>query len=485
MVLQRELPAPVWGTATAGARVTIEFGGQTKTISTSAKGEWRIMLDPLTANAKGRSFRVSAKAEDRSLTQVTFTNVLVGEVWLAAGQSNMEFPVSQSSDAQKALQDATHPNIRLLTRQGAARGGSGVYSPETIHDLAPDKFCSGAWKIASTKTVGDFSAVAWHFGVRLADELNVPVGLIDVSIGGTPAEAWIRRGALEAHPQLNELVRGNWLKNPANDAWCRDRANSNLKRALAEGDAIPGDDLGPNHSFKPSFMWDAAVQPLVPLAMRGVIWYQGESNAETPERVRQHARIFPLLIEDWRAQWGRNELPFYFVQLPAMDRPNWPAFRETQRRVLESIPHTGMAVTIDTGNRSNVHPPLKKPVGERLALWALAKDHGKPVEYSGPLLEKVEPAGDRLVVRFNHSDGLTTKGNSAPVGFEIAGADGAFVSATALLENETVVVQNPAIKSPIHVRYGWQPFPEPPLNLINAAGLPASPFTTINQPLNE
>ena len=481
MVLQREMPVPVWGTAPAGARVTVMFAGQVKTTSVDRKGEWRVILAPLAASAHGRVLSVTARDPDDELPvgRLSFTNIVVGEVWLAAGQSNMEFPLRESIHAKEALAKASHSDIRVLKRLGAARGDSSVYTAATIRQLAVDKFCSGRWRIASPGTIGDFSAVAWYFGVRLANELKVPVGLIDVSIGGTPAEAWIRRAALASDPDLQVMTHGNWLTNVALGDWCRDRAKLNLKRALTDGEAIPGDDLGPNHSFKPGFMWDAAVQPLVRFAVRGVIWYQGESNAGTPERVRQYAQLFPLLIRDWRSQWGRADLPFYFVQLPAMDRLEWPAFREVQRRVLESVPDTGMAVTIDTGNRNNVHPPLKKPVGERLALWALAGQYGRRLECSGPLVRNIKRSGDRLIIEFTHGEGLRTKDNSPPVGFEIAGTEGRFVKATAAIDGDSVVLHSPAVQSPVEARYGWQPFPEPALNLINSAGFPASPFGMI------
>jgi sialate O-acetylesterase len=463
MVLQRDVAAAVWGSAEPNAAVTVQFAGQTKTSNADPSGRWQLSLDPLPANAESRVLRVSSQSADLSspVDDVILRDVLVGEVWLAAGQSNMEFALGKAAGAQESVPKANQPLIRLLHRRGAARGGRTVYSPESIQRLDAKRFCTGQWQVATPEVARDFSAVAWFFGLNLADELAVPIGLIDVSLGGTPAEAWIRREALAATPLLGDVVRGNWLENTHTGEWCRERARYNLARALKSGERIPGDDLGPNHSFKPTFMWESAVAPLVPLALRGVIWYQGESNAESPGRVRQHGELFPLLIRDWRLQWKRTDLPFLFVQLPGMKRPDWPEFRETQRRVLQSVPGTGMAVTMDLG-----HPTV----------------YGKRITFSGPLFRSVTSSRSGLAVEFDHGDGLKTSDGKPVVGFEVAGADGKFVPASARVEGGRVVLTPPKNSVTREVRYGWSPFPDPPLNLVNGAGLPASPFSTVAPP---
>ena len=323
--------------------------------------------------------------------------------------------------------------------------------------------------------------MAWHFGRGLNEKLGVPIGLICPAVGGTPTEAWIRRAALEEHPQLKGLLQGNWLDNELLGEFCRTRGNQNLLRAIQAGEPIPGDDLGPNHSFKPAFMWQAGIQPLLPFAIRGAIWYQGESNAETAARVQQHAQLFPLLIRDWRAQWRQGDFPFLFVQLPALKRPDWPAFRDSQRRILSDVPNTGMAITIDTGHPSNVHPADKKPVGKRLARWALATAYQRrgSHSYSGPLYDSHQIRGGEMNVSFRHARGGLKSSDGKPLRhFEIAGADGVFHPARATLADSGIVLSNPDVKRPLHARYAWSPFPEPPVNLVNADGLPASPFTT-------
>jgi sialate O-acetylesterase len=472
MVLQRDMTVPIWGYADAGADVAVAFAGTTRMTKASADGDWRVDLPAMPASARGRTLSVQS-----GTARIELADVLVGDVWLAAGQSNMEWTVRQSAEGRAALAAADRPAIRLLNRRGAARGGSGVYTPDHIDRLSVDRFFTGSWTSATAETVASFSAVAWYFGVKMHEELQVPIGLICVAMGGTQTESWIARDALAAHPNLKVLTEGNWLTNPATGEWCRQRAQYNLKRAMRAGEDIPGDDMGPNHSFKPSFCWAAGVEPLVPMAIRGVLWYQGESNAESPGRVEQHIELFPLFVQDWARKWQRPKLPFGFVQLPAMGRPDWPAFRETQRRAQLTLPNTGMAITMDVGHPTNVHPTRKQPVGERLAAWALHAVHDlEDVVPSGPLPKKISRDLTALVVEFDHGDGLTTADGKAVVGFEMAGDDGVFHPAIAPIIGNSVRVQSGNVASPARVRYGWNPFPMPALNLVNRAGIPASPF---------
>jgi sialate O-acetylesterase len=451
--------------------VVVTLGAQKQTAIADADGKWKVNFPAL--KATGQTLTLTAATAQR---KTTLTDILVGEVWLCAGQSNMEWKLSQSANAKTAIPAAKHSRLRLFNFVGAARGGSGDYTPELIARLSPERFCKGQWRVCSPESAAPFSAVGFFFGQKLLAEIDVPVGLINVSIGGTPAEAWVRREALAAHPQLAAMVRGNWMENKSLEPWCRERGASNLKRALAANDFIPGDDLGPNHSFKPAFMWDAAVGPFQPLPIAGVLWYQGESNAQSEWRVKQHDAVFKTLVTDWRAQWKSPKLPFLFVQLPAMKRPHWPAFRASQQRVHEAMPHTGMAVTIDLGHPTDVHPRDKKPVGERLALIAAKQVYGKRVRASGPVAESVLRSGNRLVVRFHFADGLKTRDGQPPTGFELRAADGRWVVATARLKNGAVELSTEGVENAKTVRYGWAPFPAPRLNLANAAMLPAAPF---------
>lgn len=477
MVLQADHAIPIWGQAKANTNVVVTLGNEQQRTKADAKGEWQVRLKKRVANASPVEMTIEAPGE-----RLRLSDILIGEVWVCAGQSNMEWPLNQSANGRQELAAADHPNLRLLNLVGGARGASGSYTPLHLSRLSPDTFSQGEWELASAKTARNFSAVAWHFGRHLQNNLNVPIGLICPAVGGTPTEAWIARDAIERDPDLKGLVAGNWLDNERMGEFCRTRGQHNLLAAIQAGERIPGDDLGPNHSFKPGFMWSAGIEPLIPFAMRGVIWYQGESNAETPARVREHNQLFPLMINDWRERWGQGDFPFLFVQLPALNRPEWPWFREGQRRVANNVANVGMAITIDTGHPTNVHPADKKIVGERLARWALGKTYKvkNAKHFSGPLFADAKRGGEGMTISFDHvTDALKSNDGKALRHFEIRGEQGHFHPATAKITGRnTIHVSNPRITSPRHVRYAWSPFPTPPVNLINSEGLPASPFST-------
>lgn len=473
MVLQREMPVPVWGTAAPREKVTVALGDVSAEATADAKGHWKAVLEPQEASAEPRPLVIRGAKDE-----IRLDDVLVGEVWLCAGQSNMLLPLSAVGGGPQAAAAAKGTGIRLLRLETAAGGDPPAYTAAQIADLEPSRFCTGKWEVATPETAGKFSAVGWFMGATLAKELGVPVGLVCAAVGGSPTEAWVSRTGMAADRTTAAIVKGDWMRNPALAGWCVERAGRNLARARKAGEAIPGDALGPNHPFKPAFLWDACVAPLVPMAIRGVAWYQGESNADSTARVAQHATLFPVLVADWRRQWKRDDLPVAFVQLPGMNRPDWPAFRETQRRALGRMKHAGMAVTIDLGSKTDVHPRDKQPVGERLAAWALAEVHGRPGAVpSGPLPAAAEFRADgTVIVRFDHAAGLATKDGEAPRHFEVAGRDGAFAPAEARIDGETVAVTPPSGLTPRRIRYAWRPFPEPPVNIVNEAKLPASPF---------
>lgn len=477
MVLQAGAVIPVWGRASPAKEVHVTFGGDSQVVKADRRGDWRLQMPACTATSTPRNLLIESAGE-----RIQFTDVLVGEVWVCAGQSNMEWMLAQSASGGDELAAADHAEIRLLNLPGGARGSSGSYAPMHLARLTPETFCEGEWKVASAESARSFSAVAWYFGRRLQAELKVPVGLICPAAGGTPTESWIPVDALADDPELKELVFGNWLDNERLGEFCRVRGQQNLLAAIQAGEPVPADRHGPNHSFKPGFMWSAGIEPLIPYAIRGVIWYQGESNAETPGRVREHGRLFPLLINQWRDRWGQGDFPFLYVQLPALNRSEWPWFRAGQRRSLSQLSNVGMAITIDTGHPSNVHPTSKKPVGQRLAKWALGTTYELKTHaiFSGPLLEVAEREGDSMVVSFKHvGEGLKSSDERPLRHFEICGDNGVFHPGTAeIISKSSVAVSSPLVAEPRDVRYGWLPFPNPPVNLFNSANLPASPFSS-------
>ena len=470
MVLQRDMPLPVWGRTDAGERITVVFAGQRKVVTADSGGNWKVILNPLPASVEPRTLQIGNRQ---------FTNVLVGEVWLAAGQSNMEFPLSREAHAAQEIPVATNALIRLLNLSFAGQYYfSKPFGSNEVARMTPEKLFRGQWENCSPQSAKTFSAIAYYFSREIQRDQNVPVGVIHCAVGGSPTEAWIRRGALESDAKLRAMTRGNWLTNTALDDWCRQRGRENLDAPLTAGLAVPGDDLGPNHHFKPAFLWDAGPARLAPFALRGVLWYQGESNSLEERRVRQHEILFPLLVRDWRAAWGEN-FPFLFCQLSSI-RTNgyksafWPDFRDQQRKFVETIPNTGMAVTSDHGLPADVHPREKREIGRRLALIACAQVYGEKIEFSGPQPVRALAHGSAVEIIFSHAAGLKTSDAKAASSFEVVGDDGIFHLATATRSAEKVLLSVPEVSSPRRVRYGWEPFSAG--NLVNGDGLPTSTF---------
>jgi sialate O-acetylesterase len=314
-------------------------------VRSDVNGDWKIVFDALPASAEGRELTVSGDDQKRTLR-----DVLVGEVWVCAGQSNMEFPLRGEATAPAALAEADIPNLRLnLWRFATQYVYATPFTKAQAERLTPERFYENQWQASSAQSARDFSAIGWFFGREIQQRLGVPVGMISLAAGGSPTEAWIRRAALQADPQLRSMVEGNWLDNKTLDDWCRERGHQNLDKPLTAG-PMPGDDLGTNHPFKPSFLWEAGMARLIPFALRGVLWYQGESNSLAERRVQQHEQLFPLLVQDWRAAWRQSDLPFYFVQLSGIATERgykshfWPQFRDQQRRLAQ-----GTGVSLDGG----------------------------------------------------------------------------------------------------------------------------------------
>jgi hypothetical protein len=483
MVLQRDMPLPVWGTAEPNTSVEVSFADRVSRTTADQNGCWKVSLNPLPSSSRPQILHVAAESPGGAWETLQFTNVLIGEVWIAAGQSNMEWPLKRDEFAAETLAAAQQPGLRLLNLDFVSKYGFGTaFTHQQLASMKPGSFFNGRWNETSPDTAKPFSAIGFYFGWKLHQELNVPVGIIHLAVGGSPTEAWIRRHAMEGHNSLLPLVSGNWLTNELLGAWCRERGTQNLGQHLVRGDDVPGDDLGPNHPFKPGFLWQAGLEPLAPFAMRGVIWYQGESNAQEPGRVRQHEMLFKLLVDDWRDQWKQGAFPFLFCQISSIGTERgyqaqyWPHFRDSQRRMLASIENSAMVVTSDLGDPVDVHPRNKRDVGHRLALAALGMVYQRDNVTSGPLFAAARHIEREVWISFSYAEGLQTTDGAAPNGFEVAGVDQVFHPVTARIQSDSVVLNCDGITAPAQVRYGWMPFPKPPLNLCNAAGLPASTF---------
>jgi sialidase-1 len=474
MVLQRDKQIPISGTATPNATIQVALGDAVREIQSNENGVWEVEFPPQSASLEPSTLTATDLAD---LTSVTIRDILIGDVWICSGQSNMRWMLHQCETGAEAVATAANPHIRLLRMQESGHPGGSVWDQEMLNRCVPDRYyIVHPWVECSPGSAADFSGVGYFFGKRLHDELNVPIGLIQNAIGGSPTEAWIPEYALFSDPKTRALVNVDWLDpSNINDVWVRDRGRHNLGHWYEQSSSNTEVGPRPGHPFAPSFLFEAGIRPLVSQPVRGVIWYQGESNAEN---TALHDRLFPQLVNSWRKAWNDNILPFYFVQLAALNRPTWPEFREGQRQLDMRIHSTGMAVTIDIGHPTNVHPTNKRDVGDRLARLALSKEYGREILASGPTIANVQRCGMRIRLTFNNvGDGLDTKDGLWPRGFEIAGTDGLFHPAIAtILDNrKSIDVSSPKVEAPVAVRYAWAPYPETNF-VINSESLPLGPF---------
>jgi sialate O-acetylesterase len=477
MVLQQQMPLTVWGWATAGERVEVRLRTQRVSTTADRDGRWRVALAPEPAGGPDELVVAAPSGTTR------FTDVLVGEVWIASGQSNMQLEVRQAQDADTEIAAANQPRLRLFSVKR-------VTAPEPKDDVTPFDDAP-TWAVTTPASIPHFSAVGYFFARALQHARgNVPIGIIHSSWGGTPAEAWTRHAVLEDDPALAPLlaqyrrVEGEYpslrygydrrlpIWSDALKAW--QAANPTAPPIPA----MPAPRGGPDDPHRPASLWNAMIAPLTPFAIRGVIWYQGEANAL---RAWDYQRLMTAMIQDWRRAWHRGDLPFLFVQLanfrqnpPTAGASWWAEVREAQRLTL-GLPNTGMASAIDIGNPDDIHPLNKQEVGRRLALAARAVAYGERIEYAGPEYEGMTIEGGKIRVRFRHAGGLVFDGATGS-GLAIAGSDGQFKPATAVVDGDTLVVSSADVSAPVAVRYAWED--NPVTSLRNHDGLPASPFRT-------
>ena len=471
MVLQREKPVAVWGWADAGESVTVAFAGQSKSATADADGKWTLKLDALSASAESRSLIVTGKDGHK----VEVKDVLVGEVWLGSGQSNMAMTVQSSNnfDAEKAA--AKYPHIRH-------------YQESSTHSEQPQAEGKGAWKACTPENVGSFSAILYFFGREIHQDLGVPVGLINTSVGGTQIESWVsaETQSSDAETKANfDAQMKNYLafdEVKAPELYQRQLATWKAAVAKAKANGTPFVTPAPRDPLAmrklkggPAGLYNGKVVNLVPYTLRGMLWYQGEGNAGN---AALYHKQLSQLVTSWRTLWN-DEVPFAWVQLPNYTSPGegWPRIRESMMKTLE-LPKTGMAITIDLGDIKNIHPTNKQDVGKRLSLWALGTVYGKSVTaISGPLPAGSSISGNTITVSFKHTNGgLKSISGGALTGFQIAGEDKQWKPAAAKIIGETVVVSSADVAKPAAVRYAWRDWPE--YSLANGANLPASPFRT-------
>lgn len=456
MVLQYGRRIELQGMANAGEKVSVSIAGQKHRATADTDGKWTVALSPLKA---GGPYTLKIEAGKKELV---YKNVMAGEVWLCSGQSNMEFQLSQSATGKEDISMAENRNIRLFDMKARWRTNPVEWDASVLDSLNHlQYFHDTQWTECTPQTAARFSAIAYHFGKMLQDSLHVPIGLICNAVGGSPTEAWVSRRMLEF--EFPAILR-DWTKNDFIQDWVRGRAAQNIRKSK---------DKFQRHPYEPCYLFESAILPMEQYPIRGVIWYQGESNAHN---IEAHEMLFPRLVRSWREYWNDADMPFYYVQLSSLNRPSWPLFRDSQRRMLQDIDNSGMAVSTDKGNPTDVHPTEKREVGQRLAYWALNETYGfRNVVPSGPLYSDVEFKKGAAYVSFDYDEGLRpAKEGEELLTFEIAGEDRRFYPAKAVVEGNRVKVWSKEVKNPTIVRYGWQPYTK--ANLVNGAGLPASTF---------
>jgi sialate O-acetylesterase len=516
MVLQQEASLPVWGTADAGEKVTVTVGAESASATADANGKWMVKLPPLPNGTPPVTMTAAGK------NNLTFSDVLVGDVWVCSGQSNMEYPLSGAHNASTELPKANDPELRLFHVQRKT-------------SIQPETDVVGSWQLCTPDTAKTFTAVGYFFGRELRTSLNRPIGLIEASWSGTEAQAWTSLSGLQKEPALHGYVDkynlnlANYPKaladvpaqtaafQAAHAAWYRD-VNPALQAALKDwNDAVakanaagqppppkpqpsapfpasPPDPTGGPHG--PSNLFNGMIAPLIPYAIKGATWYQGESNAS---QAMEYRTLFPTMITDWRQRWGLGDFPFLFVQLACFDESvhpsqDWALLRESQVKTL-ALPNTGMASAVDIGDPTYIHPQDKLDVGLRLALAAKHLAYGQNIVFSGPIYDSMKVEGNAIRVSFTQTGGGLIVGQAPwippsvkknPVSttdlesFTIADADQNWVPAQAKIDGNTVVISSSQVAQPVAVRYGWADAPR--CNLYNKEGLPASPFRTDDWP---
>lgn len=463
MVLQQGQKNKVWGTADAGEAVTVAIDKQTHSATAAADGTWNVTLAPL---AVGGPYELTVKGKN----EVKFTDVLVGEVWVCSGQSNMQWSVRQSNDPDLEKLAAKFPQIRMINFPQ-----TGSQSPIWSHD-------DRRWKVCSPENIDDFSAVGYFFARQLYETIGVPIGMINNAWGGSACEAWINRDTLNAEPKFKPMM-DRWVQMEAKFAELSakgDNLTEDEKKALA---GLKG-QMGGNH--RPANIYNGVLKSHLGYGIKGAIWYQGESNAG---RAYQYRDLFPLMIKSWRDEWKQGDFPFYWVQLADFypekaqpDESSWAELREAQTMTMTRLPNTGEAVIIDIGEGKDIHPKNKVDVGRRLARWALAKDYGVKIAHQSPQYKSMAKKDNKIVLTFDHIEGGWRPFDVAePRGFSIATEDGKFVWAKAAIQKDnTIEVWSDEVAAPAAVRYGWAD--NPIVNMFGANGLPLTPFRTDSRP---
>lgn len=456
MVLQRLQPITIFGTADGGEKITICFNQQQATATANQLGQWKAVFPAMIA---GGPYLLKVSTEKRT---IEVNNILIGDVWFCSGQSNMAFPLINSwQGSEEVKKAADNTTLRLFNLKSLSETGSSPWDSAVLRKTNQLDFFSGSWAVCNDTSSAAFSAVAYYFGKEIAREQNVPIGLIEVAVGGSPIESWMDRYALEQDDKVVDLLT-NWRKSDFIMPWVRERAAINLKNSI---------NAKQRHPYEPCYNFEAGVEMFTKFPIKGVIWYQGESNAHN---IELYEHLFPLMVQNWRNKWGYN-FPFYYVQLSALDRPSWPSFRDMQNRLQKLIPNSGMAISMDLGDSLDVHPVRKKEVAVRLAKLALKNAYHQSINASGPVAVSAILRHQILVVRFDYAKKMSTSDKMPVRGFELVNDKGLSMEAKATILDDKVLIRIPPEEKIVSLVYAWKPFTR--ANLVNESGLPTSTFS--------
>lgn len=459
MVLQHGQAVSISGTCTENSPITVSFAGQTVT-ATIKNNKWTAELSPMSVCNEGRSITIS-QGDDT----LNINDVLVGEVWIASGQSNMLWRLNQTGD-RNSLNEAVSPHFRFYHSEPQVHTSPPAYNDREKKLLLNGEMYQGSWRENTPQNRARMSAVGYYFGRELQQELGIPVGVIHVALGGSEMMAWMPPDVLKQ--KYRECTTARWLESKYMSDWVRGRARQNI-----------GKDLNAPHPYKPGYLFRTGISPWKSFPVAGVIWYQGESDAEIQD-MKQNYTLLRDLITGWRKELDNPELPFLMVELPRINdksklRAYWPEFRSVQQKAASDMKKVYTLTTIDLGSRnSDVHPPRKLEVGTRLAHLAAAKVYNKNIPSSGPVVSKVEPKENAILLHYTFADGLKTIDGTSPKGFEVSSDGRKFLPAQAEIQGEKVILTSPDVKSPRYARYAWATYLEP--NLVNQHGLPAVPY---------
>lgn len=455
MVLQRNQPIVIYGNANGGDKVEITLDNKKEIAITNEFGKWKVIF-PAMKSGGTHQITISSKEEN-----IVLRNILIGDVWFCSGQSNMAFPLYKSENGMAEVKNAiNNTHLRLFNFEAIAETDEKAWDSINLEKTNRLEFFSGKWKISDSISAKDFSAIAYYFGQNIAHEENIPIGLIQVAVGGSPIESWIDRYTLEHDDKIVDVLT-NWRKSDFLMPWVRSRADENLKNATHPKQ---------RHPYGPSYNYEAGITHFTDFPIKGIIWYQGESNAHN---IELYEHLMPVLVGSWRKAWGTS-LPFYYVQLSGTDRPAWPSFRDAQTKIQKNIPNSGMAISMDYGDPTNVHPIQKKQVGDRLALLALKYTYGKKITANGPSEQNAIQKGNQIIVSFSNARQLATADKKELTGFELVTEKGIRIESKAVIIKNEVSINIPKGEKIKTVLYAWKPYTT--ANLVNEAHLPCSTF---------